>query len=81
MDTTLSGSGINIYGGLSYGAATNNFAILENSTFNGNVYGAAAALGSVLDKHEYGTDNEGKGVNQAVSGDHFIPTTTIPTIS
>lgn len=71
MDTTLSGSGINIYGGLSYGAATNNFAILENSTFNGNVYGAAAALGSVLDKHEYGTDNEGKGVNQAVSGDHF----------
>lgn len=71
MDTELSGSGINIYGGLSYGAATNNSTILENSTFNGNVYGAAAALGSVLDKHEYGTDNEGKNVNQAVSGNHF----------
>lgn len=71
MDGALSGSGINIYGGLSYGAATNNFAILESSTFNGNVYGAAAALGSVLDKHEDGTDNKGNHRNEAVSGNHF----------
>lgn len=71
MNNTLSGSGINIYGGLSYGAATNNFAILENSKFNGNVYGAAAALGSILDKHEDGTDNKGNHRNEAVSGNHF----------
>lgn len=71
MDQSLSGTGINIYGALSYGTATNNFAILENSTFNGNVYGAAAALGSILDNHEYGTDNKGGGRNEAVFGYHF----------
>lgn len=71
MNRSLSGTGINIYGALSYGAATNNFAILENSTFNGNVYGAAAALGSILDNHEKGTDGEGGGRNEAVDGNHF----------
>lgn len=78
----LSGTGINIYGALSYGAATNNFAILENSIFNGNVYGAAAALGSILDKHENGTNEAGEGKNEAVSGSHFYTHSgSVPTLS
>lgn len=70
LDNSLSGAGINIYAALSYGAATNNFAILENSVFNGNVYGAAAALGSLLDSDENGKNNTGSGQNDAVANGH-----------
>lgn len=44
--------GINIYGGISYGQAANNYVILRNSSFDGNVYGAIAGLGSLLDACE-----------------------------
>lgn len=74
-DETLSESGINIYAALSYGAATNNFAILENSNFNGNVYGSAAALGSVLDKYEDGPNSNGTDLNRPVSA-HYTHIST-----
>lgn len=62
--------GINIYAALSYGAATNNTAILQDSEFNGNVYGAAAALGSIMDRDENGGSNYAP--NEAVpNGNHF----------
>ena len=54
---------VNIYGALSYGTATNNFAILENSRFTGNVYGSAAALGSLLDQYSP-ADNPNVGAGQ-----------------
>lgn len=60
--------GINIYAALSYGTATNNLSALERSHFQGNVYGAAAALGSVLDR------NRGRTPNEAVTTADFYKT-------
>lgn len=53
--------GINIYGGISYGQAEKNFVIVSNSSFDGNIYGSIAALGSVLDRSE---DEPKKNINR-----------------